>query len=63
VGLELAGLEEAKGHALKTLPDIAKDDLPEGDRREFTIEVRDKTGRPVLIARLYLSVERINERR
>ena len=51
-GTILNGLEEARAQSLKTLPDIARDDMPDGDRREFVIEVKDENGRPVLTARL-----------
>jgi Domain of unknown function (DUF6894) len=60
VGVELAGLDEAKDQALQTLPDVAKYDIPDGNRRDCIITVRDETGRRVLIARLYMSVEAID---
>jgi hypothetical protein len=38
--LDLDDLEAAKEEAKKTLPEIVKDELPDGDRRDFTIDVR-----------------------
>ena len=35
-GLDLDSLEAAKDAAKKTLPDIVKDEMPDGDRRDFT---------------------------
>jgi hypothetical protein len=34
-GLILAGLEEAKAEAIKALPDMARDVLPDADCREY----------------------------
>jgi hypothetical protein len=56
-GLVLGGLEEAKEEAIKVLPDMARDGLPDGDYCEFVVDVRDKAGQRVLRARLTLVVE------
>ena len=56
-GTVLGGLAEAKAQAVRTLPDIARDEVPDGDQREFVIEVKDENGRPLLTARLVLAVE------
>jgi hypothetical protein len=40
-GTELADLEAARQEALATLGEIARDKLPDGDRREFVIKIRD----------------------
>jgi citrate lyase beta subunit len=40
-GTELADLEAARQEALATLGEIARDKLPDGDRREFVIRIRD----------------------
>jgi hypothetical protein len=45
-GTELAGLEEARDEALRTLGEIAKDKLPDGDCRVFLIEIREGDGAP-----------------
>ena len=56
-GLDLAGMEEARAEAIKALPDMARDGLPDGDYREFVVDVRDEAGQRVLRARLSLVVE------
>jgi len=56
-GVELDGIEAAKAEASKTLPEIACGTKPDGNRRDYTIEVRDETGRPVLRAGLSFFVE------
>jgi len=53
----LDGLEAAKHEAMKALPDMARDAMPDGDFREFAVEVRDETGRKLLRLRLILVVE------
>lgn len=56
-GLELASLEEARKEALGALGDMAKDELPDGDSREFTIHIREGDGPPLITASLVLRVE------
>jgi hypothetical protein len=56
-GLDLEGVEDAKAEAVNTLPDMARDGLPEGDSRDFVVTVRDETDRPVWRVRLSLVVE------
>jgi Domain of unknown function (DUF6894) len=56
-GIVLSDLEEAKEEAIKALPDMARDGLPDGDYREFVVDVRDEAGHRVLRARLSLVVE------
>lgn len=58
-GVECANMDEAGALAVKALPDMARDVLPDGDRRDFIIEVRDETGKPVLRATLSLNVEHL----
>jgi C4-type Zn-finger protein len=60
VGIELDGLEAAKAEAKKALPDIAKDKMPDGDRRDFTVIVKDEVGHEVLRAKLSLVVESLS---
>jgi hypothetical protein len=57
-GTELASLEEAREEALRTLGEIVKDKLPDGDHRNFLIEIREGDGAPLLSASLSLRVER-----
>jgi hypothetical protein len=56
-GLELDGLEAAKDEAKKTLPEIVKDEMPDGDRRDFTVDVKDAAGQIVWRVTLSLVVE------
>ncbi|WP_262272619.1 DUF6894 family protein [Microvirga yunnanensis] len=56
-GLELEGLEAAKAEAKKTLPDIVKEVMPDGDRRDLTVDVKDVAGRIVWRVTLSLAVE------
>ena len=57
VGVELPGLEAAANEAVMALPDLARDALPDGDRRDFVASVRDETGRVAFRATLSLAVE------
>ena len=56
-GLEMDGLEAAKDEAKKTLPEIVKDEMPDGDRRDFTVDVKDAAGQIVWRVTLSLVVE------
>jgi hypothetical protein len=56
-GIDLEGVEDAKVEAVNTLPDMARDGLPEGDSRDFVVTVRDETDRPVWRVRLSLVIE------
>ena len=56
-GLELEDLEAAKEEAKKTLPEIVKDEMPDGDRRDFTVDVKDMAGKIVWRVTLSLVVE------
>lgn len=57
-GTELASLEEARHEALRTLTELAKDKLPDGDSREFLIEIRENDGPVLVTASLTVRVER-----
>ena len=57
-GTELASIEEARREALQTLGEIARDELPDGDCREFVITIREGDGPVILTASLSLRVER-----
>ena len=56
-GLDLDNLEAAKAEAKKTLPEIVKDEMPDGDRSDFTVDVKDVAGQIVLRVTLSLVVE------
>jgi hypothetical protein len=47
-GTELVDLEAARREALETLGGIARDELRDGDDRDFVIELREGAG-PVLL--------------
>jgi hypothetical protein len=56
-GLDLDDLEAAKAEAKRTLPEIVKDQMPDGDRRDFTVDVKDAAGQIVWRITLSLVVE------
>ena len=60
-GVELEGIEAAKTEAKNTLPDIVKDQMPDGDRRDFTVTVREESGQAVLRITLSLVAERFSK--
>ncbi len=49
--------------AIKTLPDMARDELPDGNQRAFTVKVRDESGRYVFQATLSLMAEWLDQER
>ncbi len=54
-GLELADDAAARKLALDALPDMAREKLPDGDERTFTVSVRDAGGRVIYRACLALN--------
>jgi hypothetical protein len=56
-GVELEGLEAAKREAKKAVRDIIWDAMPEGDRRDFTVDVKNVAGQIVWRVTLSLVVE------
>lgn len=56
-GIELEGAKEARNTAVSVLPDVAREELPDGDRRVFVCKVRDESGMIVFIATLSLVAE------
>jgi hypothetical protein len=59
VGVDLDGLEAATAEAKRALPDIVRDEMPDGDRRALTVVVKDETGRALVQVTLSLVVERL----
>jgi hypothetical protein len=57
IGVDLDGLEAATAEAKRALPDIARDEMPDGERRDFTIVVKDEAGRALVQVTLSLVVE------
>jgi len=55
--VELDGVEAARQEAARTLGEIARDILPDGDQREVVIEVKDEARQRVLVAKLSVSIE------
>lgn len=52
-GTECADDEAARMLAIRTLPDVARDEIPRnGDRRGFMVLVRNELGQPVFSATL-----------
>lgn len=50
-GVECADLDSVRKEAMRTLPDIAREDIPkDGDRRTFTCLVTSEDGKPVYSA-------------
>ena len=56
-GLEMDGPEEARAEAVKALPDVARDVLPDGDGLTMTIAVRERDGPVFFRASLTLKCE------
>ena len=56
-GQELEDLEAAKAVAQEELPQMAWDQLPDGNQRTFIVSVRNEAGQVVLRAALSLVVE------
>ena len=54
VGLEFPDPESARRAAIAALPDMARDRLPDGDRRNFSVRVRDEAGTVLYAASLSL---------
>ena len=55
VGQKLPDRDAARKAALQVLPDMARDELPDGDRREFVVVVREGDGRLLFQATLALT--------
>jgi len=51
-GVVLPDRETARREAIRSLPYMAMDSLPDGSSREFSVEVRDEAGRSLFIAEL-----------
>lgn len=53
-GYDLSDSAAARIEAIGALPDLARSQIPDGDRRTFTVRVRDADGTPVYEATLTL---------
>ena len=56
-GTELSGREAARREATGILPDIAREELPDGNHRIFACRVRDDKDREIFVATLTLAAE------
>ena len=56
-GLDLSGPWEAREKAIDVLPDVARDVLPDGNRRDMITSVRDQSGTVLFRAKLSLVAE------
>ena len=56
-GLEFADDEAARREAIAALPEMARDKLPNGDHRDFSVRVRDEAGNVIYTACLALNGE------
>lgn len=54
VGQEFPDAQAARRAALDALPDMARDELPNGDHRTFAVSVRDTSGKAIYSAKLML---------
>ena len=60
-GVELESIEAAKDEAKKALPDIVKDEMPDGDRRDFVVDREGRGWTDVLRVTLSLVVESLSQ--
>jgi hypothetical protein len=56
-GIEFESLEAAKAEAKTILLEVAIDELPDSNRPDFVVSVRDETGQVVLRIALSLAVD------
>lgn len=56
-GVALPDLQAARDAAISILPDLAREELPDGDRRVFVCKLRDENGTVLFIATLSLVAE------
>lgn len=56
-GREFASRETVAREVTRILLDVARDEMPEGDRGVISLTVRDENGRPVSVASLSFNNE------
>jgi hypothetical protein len=57
-GIELGSLDAAEYEAARGAAEIGRDQLPKGDARDITIEVRDEHGQQVVTVRVSMEIHR-----
>ena len=62
-GTVLPDLETVRREAISVLPDLAREELPDGDNHIFSCNVRDESGAVIFTASLSLKAEWKNGRR
>ena len=56
-GAELASLKKARAEAQRAIGAIAKDEMPDGDTRDFQISIREGEGPVLMVVTLAIRVE------
>jgi hypothetical protein len=56
-GLDFPDRETARDNAVSALPDIARDVMPDGMKRDFAVTMRDEDGTPIFRATLAFTAE------
>ena len=59
-GLEFDSLDIAECEAASAAAEIGRDQLPKGDAREVTVEIRNEHSQRVLIVTVSMKVERVD---
>jgi methyl coenzyme M reductase gamma subunit len=59
-GLEFSSLDEAEQEAIRGVVSMGKDQLPRGDTREVTVEVRDEDRKRMLTVGVHLIIDRVH---
>lgn len=57
IGTDLPDREAVRREATGILPDVAREELPDGNERVFSCSVRDESGAVIFVARLTLKAE------
>jgi hypothetical protein len=60
-GLHFPDAQAARDNAVSTLPDIARDAMPDGQKRAFVVAVRDESGATIFRAALSFIEEWLTE--
>ena len=58
-GIDLDSDDAARVYAQAALPDMARDKMPDGERRTFVVTVRNEVGEVIYRATLTLKGERV----